>query len=237
MRITITFTGNELTEQEIEQVISLSREYGNVEVQKRGQGNSSLDLIDYIGIKLAEGFLKGLLGEDYLKQFGKSVLDTVIREIGALNNYYHSFYKVFIKNQASNPKSISIREEFEGYNIYAVLNGSQMTEKLSKNLADAIVKTFALISSKDLIAEHPKILQLYPNFSTETWDYVFAPTTQAYGKFIDRYYDLKDNQYYFVTSAEEFIDLFNISNLDEYKFIISATFHQKEQRPQKTTTV
>jgi hypothetical protein len=233
MHITITCIGNELTEQKLEQVINISSEHGDVEVLKRARGNSALDLINYIELKLVEEFLKGLLGADYLKQFGKGLLDAVIRDIGALSNYYYSFYKVFIKNQKFNPKSISIKEDFEGYTIYAVLNASRMTEKLTKDLAGALVKTFALISSKDLITEHPQILQLYPNFSTETWDYIFTPTTQAYGKFIDRYYDLKDNQYHFVASAEEFIDLFNVSSLDEYKFIISATFHLKGQRPEK----
>jgi hypothetical protein len=225
MHITITYKDKELTKDELEQLISLSREHGDVEVQKRGSGSGALDLLNYIEIKLFDELIKGLFGADYLKGLGSTVFKSIIHEVSAIGDYYASIYKIFIKGLEPKSRSIAIVEEFEGHTIYAVLNYSQFSEKLARDLAEAIVKTFSLISSKRMILESPKVLQLYPNFSTQTWDYVFAPTTQAYGKFIDRYYDFKDDEIHIVHTAEEFLDLFNVSDLDEYRFIISAKYH------------
>jgi len=65
-----------------------------------------------------------------------------------------------------------------------------------------------------------KVVQLYPNFDKQEWDYLFIPTENAFGNYIDRYYCFSENRIYYIVSAIDFIEKFQITDLDEYKLII-----------------
>jgi len=66
-----------------------------------------------------------------------------------------------------------------------------------------------------------KICQLYFDLRSRTWKYLFIPTSYGFGRWIDRYVDLDDEEIHIVSSQEEFIELFNLSSVDKYKFIIN----------------
>ena len=110
---------------------------------------------------------------------------------------------------------------------YAVLNHKKSTKKLIERLPDALVRAVGEISLNRIPIEHPNVIQLYPNFETESWDYLFMPTVSAFGNYIDRYFDFRTNQMITINSREEFYKKFEIDDEDIYKFIISARFHEE----------
>ncbi|MCF6404081.1 hypothetical protein L3C95_14400 [Chitinophaga filiformis] len=223
-----------ITETEIAEITKLSEEYGHLDIKKRtGIRSSALDLVTLLEFSIVSGigkiirdaYLKGLLDENYIKSLGENTRKHASSSLKAISNYFSAFYKVFISKKVQTGKAIAFIEQFEGYSIYVVLNEYRSTQKLVDNLAEALVKLCSMISLKQIEIDPPHILQLYPDYSTETWEYVFAPSTQAYGKFIDRYFSFREESFHSINSAEEFINKFQITDFDEFKFIISAKFH------------
>ncbi|MCJ7588691.1 MAG: hypothetical protein MUQ00_12440 [Candidatus Aminicenantes bacterium] len=49
----------------------------------------------------------------------------------------------------------------------------------------------------------------------------FIPSTQAFGNYIDRYFNIRDGKFYIIKSPEEFIDKFNADDRDDFKFPMS----------------
>jgi hypothetical protein len=222
-----------LAEHEVEEIIKLSKRHGKVDARKRGVGSGAIDLVALLEFSVEygiakivyEAFLKGVLNENYIKQLGESVRKEMLMQISDVGNYISAFYKVFISKKQDIREAIVFIEQFENYTIYVVLNEHRATQKLADGAVEALVKLCSFIALTQIETESPFVLQLYPNYATETWDYVFVPTAQAYGKFIDKYFDFGDNSFHYIDSAEEFINKFEITDFDEYKFIISAKYH------------
>jgi hypothetical protein len=222
-----------LTQDEINQILFISQKYGRVEVEKWGIRGGAIDLVTYLEIvfgysvvravtkPIVEGYLKGLMGETFFKNIGERHQLLFSDEIEHLKNYLKAFYDVFIAKKTMNTQSIAIVENVEDCMLYVTLNSHSVSEKLQNHLADALVRTFALISLKLIETTDPKVIQLYPNFDTQEWDYLFIPTINAFGKYIDRYYCFSENKIYSINSASEFIEKFQITDIDEYKLIIN----------------
>lgn len=226
-----------LDETEINDVLELSKKYGSVEVTKWGHRAGAIDIVTFLELTISsalfrgltkpiiEGYLKGLANESYFKDIGEQHRVAIKNEITGIKNYLTAFYQVFIRKYKDTDKSIAIVERIDNCTIYVVLNNEKVTEKLIDNLADALVKTCFYVALKLIAIEEPYVIQLYPNFSTQTWDYLLTPTIQGFGKYIDRYYDFKDNQFYEINSAGEFIEKFSVDDMDDYTFIVSAKYH------------
>ena len=234
MDIVIKYNDSEIADRDISEITNLSSKYGNVDVKKYGGIRSSaLDLVSILEFSIATGagkiisdaYLKGLLGESYIKELGESTRGFILSSVSGIGNYISAFYKVFISKQRASQKAITFVEQFENYTIYVVLNDNKMTQTLADSVAQSLVKLYSFIALRRIETDTPKVLQLYPNYDTDRWDYVFAPTTQAYGKYIDRYFSLEDESFHYIDSVEEFINKFQITDFDEFKFIISAKYH------------
>lgn len=230
-------TNTSLGATEINEVLELTKKHGSVEVSRWDIRAGAIDIVTFFELTICsalfrsltkpiiEGYLKGLTNESYFKDKGEQHRFVLKNEIISIKSYLNAFYQVFIRKYQDTDKSIAIVERIDNCTIYVVINSKKVTEKLINNLAEALVKTCSYIALKLIDIEESCVVQLYPNFSTQTWDYLFAPTIQAFGKYIDRYYDFKDNQFYEIDSAKEFIEKFNIDNIDDYKFVVSAKYY------------
>lgn len=238
MEIIIRYGNNaELTEEEINLIIATSEKYGNVNVEKWGVRFGSIDIVPILEVILGAGIIKeivqpivreyvnGLINKSFFKGIGEKHRLLIIDKIVHIKNYFTAFYNVFIAKKTFTSKAIALVENIDDCILYVTLNDSKMSEKLLENLADALVRTYALVSLRLIEIEQPKVIQLYPNFDTQEWDFLFIPTVNAFGKYVDRYYCFSNNQISQIENADDFIKKFKITDIDEYKFIINPTFY------------
>lgn len=238
MKILIRYgLDTKLSNEEIDTVVTLSENHGNVLVERWGSRNAAIDIVTFLEISavsslfsvltkpIVEGYLKGLVNEDYFKNLGRNNRNEIIHFVNEMKYFLSAFYEVFVVSKKLQNEAIALVEKIGNVTLYVALNSEKVTRELSINLGEALVKTIGYILLGYLKLDEPYVVQLYPNFETNTWDYVFAPTTEAFGNFVNRYFDFKDNQFHIIESAENFIEKFQISDLDEYKFIISAKYH------------
>ena len=234
MEIQIRF-GNrtKLTKEEINQIITISQKHGNVKVEKWDHRFSAIDIVTFLEVSLGgcviaalnqtiiQGYIKGLVGESFFKNAGEKHRLLLKNEIEPIINYLKAFYDIFVVKKNTEPESIALVEMIEDCTLYVTLNPSRTSEKLANSLAEALVKTYALISLKLIEVDNPRIIQLYPDFDKQEWDYLFIPTINAFGKYIDKYYCFSENKICNINSANDFIEKFKITDIDEYKLIIS----------------
>jgi hypothetical protein len=221
-----------LSEEEINQIIKFSQTQGHVSIHKWNHRSGAIDLLTYFELifgysfvkaltkPIIEGYLKGFVGESYFKGKGETHRLFIKNEVKQLKTYLTTFYDVFVSDKTTEMESIAIVENIGDCKLYVTLNSYRISDKLVNGLADALVRTFALISLKLIDIEDTKVVQLYPNFDKQEWDYLFIPTVKAFGNYIDRYYCFSENIIYYIDSAIDFIEKFQITDLDEYKLII-----------------
>jgi hypothetical protein len=238
MRILIRYSSNtNLSECDIELILSTTKKYGEVKLEKWGTKSGVLDFVSVLELSfvssvfaqftkpIIEGYIKGLVNENYFKNLGEKNRIAITASVIEIKNYLSAFYEVFILEKKSDTKAIALIEQIGNVTLYVALNGENVTAKLIDNLGEALVKTYGYVSLGYLNIEAPYVIQLFPNFDTDTWDYLFVPTVEAFGNYINRYFNFNDNKYHFIYSAEEFIEKFETANLDDYKYIISAKHH------------
>lgn len=234
MDIKISYSSStNLTEEEINCIISVSQKFGQVSVDKWSTRNGAIDLAIALEIifgipivqavmkPVIEGYLKGLIGESYFKGIGERHQTMLKDEVVQIKNYLTAFYDVFIAKKVEKERTIAIVVYIDDCQLYVTLDSYRTSQILIDSLAEALVNTFALISLKLIEVEEPKVIQLYPDFDNQKWDYLFIPTVKAFGNFIDKYYRFSENKIYYIENAIEFIDKFKITNMDSFKLIIT----------------
>jgi hypothetical protein len=231
MKVKIRYgSGIDLTEEELNEIISFSEKYGEIETKQWGIRAGAIDLVTFLELGvfkfILDGFLKGFIDEEYFKKLGITTRQALFNEVDYFKKYLIAFYKVFISKKLSNHSAISIVEHIDGVVYFAVLNHKKSTENLISRLPNAFVRAVGEISLHRIPIENSFTVQLYPNFETETWDYLFIPTMSAFGNYIDRYYDFKLKKIVELHSREEFYQKFELDEDDIYKCIISAKYHE-----------
>ena len=250
--IEISYKASEFTDEEIQEISSKLNNYGKISIQKWYSTKGHIDLYSIFStivefskehpilVKYAYDatigeIFKGVFHSNKLREIATNKTDTISSEIVNLikskYSFFKTYYEVFIVKKEITNKAISHIEQLGNLTIYIVLNHEKVNEELIENLAVSIVKIYGLLSLGiiEIESEGYQQAQLYPNFLTNTWDYLFLPTRQAYGNFIDRYYDLNDEKIYYFDNALDFLNKFPISDIDEYKFLISAKYYLKNQ--------
>lgn len=227
-----------LSQEEINQIITLTQEYGDVKIEKWGNRSGAIDLVTtleiffltFVAKPILEGFFKGLFGEDYFRNIGTSVREGAAEEVQDFKTYLINLYRVFVSKKLNEEYAIAIVEHIDGVVYYAVLNHKKATQKLISELPLALVRAVGEVSLKRILITEPFTVQLYPNFETESWDYLFIPTVDGFGDFVDRYYDFSLNKTITLLSREQFYEQFDIDDSDTYKYIISAKYHEERHR-------
>ncbi|MBD1916263.1 MULTISPECIES: hypothetical protein [Cyanophyceae] len=179
------------------------------------------------------GFWNELLGEGFFKskgadaaEFIKMIAPRIARTQKLKIDYYlYELFQTVVFNQLDNQGAYEIYQEVDVNGKYitffVVLNHYDMTTDLILNLSDSFLKAVAYLRNHGIPNDNPGIVQLYPDWESCTWRYLFIPSNNAFGKFIDTYIDLTDGKIYSINSPRDFVERFNVKPQDKFKLIIS----------------
>lgn len=209
-------------------LIQESKTFGHVTIRTYKTRFGAIDLVTVLAASLScivktglQSFVKGFVGEDWLKALGAKARSELIKELKNTKYFIKAYYDCFIRNEPNIEQAYVITENIGDITLFVVLNHYQMTDILLDKLPQALVETYGKISLGYLDIES-KICQLFPDFGRNEWRYLFSPTFSGFGNFVDRYYDLNSNEVILITSKEEFINRFDLKEEDKYKLIISG---------------
>ena len=213
----------------LEEVRTISRKYGRLSEKTWGMRAGAIDLVTiveivgvFVGMKAIDGFVEGLIGKDWFTELGSKTRNIVPVKLREFSNYLSELFDKVIKGNRDRCRAVAVIEYIDDVTLYAVLNHKRMNAELISSLPFAIAKVVREIVMNGLPEDSPKIVQLFPNFEADSWDYLFVPSTRAFGQFIDRYFDLRDGQYYLIHSSEEFQARFSPHDRDIFKLLINS---------------
>jgi len=212
----------------LKEILEISEQFGSVEEETWGLRGGAIDLVSivelvgiFVGMKAIDGFVEGLIGKNWFESLGKKTQTALSSALADFSKYLSELFRRVISKNKNRLGAIVVIEQIQEVELYAVLNHDKMTKSLIASLPIAIAGVARLILLKKISIEDPKIVQLYPNFETETWDYLFVPSTRAFGKYIDRYIDLQHGKVHILKTPEEFSQKFGYSKRDVFKYLIS----------------
>ena len=225
MEIHIEYDDRHLSPELLEMVRSISRKYGKLSERTWGVRAGAIDLVAileivvvFVVMKAIDGFTEGLIGKDWFTNLGEK---TRI-ELREFSNYLLELFKKVIAGNRDRYRAIAVVDYINDVTLYVVLNHKYMNAELISSLPFAIAKVVREIVINGLPEDNPKIVQLFPSFKANSWDYLFVPSVKGFGqRFIDRYLDLRDGQYYIIHSSQEFQARFSPHDRDIFKFLIS----------------
>lgn len=229
MKIHIEYgSDGRLSQELLDEVRCIARNHGDLSEERWGIRAGAIDLVTvlevigvFVGMKILDGFVEGLVGKDIFEEIGKKLRKGAFELTDKLREFFLDFYENAVSKNKDRYGAFVLVEYINDFSLYVVLNHKRMTSNLMEKLPEAIALSIIVTANIDIEDDHPRIIQLYPNFETESWDYILMPTTQAFGKYIDRYFDLKDRTLYLLSSPDEFIKQFNPDDKDDFKFLIS----------------
>lgn len=200
-----------------------------------GMRSGAIDLVTileivgvFVGMKAIDGFVEGLIEKDWFTELGRKTRNIVSIKLQDFSSYLSELFDKVIRNNRDRYGAIAIIEYVDDVTLYVVLNHKRMNIELISSLPFAIAKVVREITRNSLPEDNSKIVQLFPNFETGSWDYLFVPSTKAFGQFIDRYLDLRSGRYYIINSPQGFQTYFSPHDRDIFKFLI--TFNRKYDR-------
>jgi len=231
MDILIKYGSDErLNPELLDEIRTISRKYGKLSEKTWRVRVGAIDLVTilevvgvYMAMKIVDGFVEGVVGKDWFTELGKRTRSVASTKLQEFSSYLSELFSKVIRGNRNRYGAIAIIEYIDDVTLYVVLNHKRMNSNLASSLPIAIARVFREISANGLPEDSARVVQLYPNFETESWDYLFVPTTSTFGYFIDRYLDLQDGQYYFLHSIQDFRDKFCPDDFDLFKFLINTS--------------
>ena len=186
-------------------------------------------VIPHILTPVVSKYLEGLLDFDTVKDLGKAHREQIAKWFRRIGIEIHGLVRAIQEKQISTGKSFTFQKKKEALaleistkfgSIYIVLNHKHISPTLLENLPRAVVKAIRYLHENPPL-EQAIGFQLYYDALSQDWIYLFAPTTQGFGYYVDRYIDLRTQQIKLISSRSEFIKLFQPASEDELKFLIS----------------
>lgn len=117
-------------------------------------------------------------------------------------------------------RAFAIKIKLGRCDLYVVLNHVTRTPRLLLNLPKGIIKAIRFLAEKG-VPEDAVVFQLYFDKISQEWKYLLVPSRKGFGHWVDRYIDLDSEQVKQISSPHEFIELFQPSMQDKYKFLIT----------------
>ncbi len=206
----------------------MARGHGNLSEKRWGIRAGAIDLVTvleivgiFVGLKILDGFVEGLIGKDVFEDIGRKLRRGAFEQANKLRVFLVDLFERAISKNKDRYGAFAIIEYINDFSLYVVINHKKMNSNIIEKLPEAMALALIVTANTDFEDDLPRVIQLYPNFETESWDYIFMPTTQAFGNYIDRYFDLKDRTLHLLPSPDEFIKKFNPDDKDDFKFLIS----------------
>ena len=218
--------GLDFSQREQDFLFNESNNFGLVEIKKYSSRSGALDLVSiietgvtFIVLTNIQAFTKGFIGEDWFKNLGEKARKELEQEMILAKGFINAYFDVFVRNNSNKREAYVISENIGDVTLYVVINHYDMTSQLLDKLPNALVDTYGKICL-GYISVESKTCQLFPDFENNEWRYLFTPTYQGFGNFVDDYYDFKSNKHIKINSRQDFVDRFDLVDDDKYKLII-----------------
>jgi len=217
----------DLSQELLNEIRDIARKHGELSEEQWGIRAGAIDLVtileivsSFAGKKFLDGFIEGLTGKDILKEVGKKLGKGTFKLADKMRGFLVDLFENAVSKNKDRYGAFVLVEHINDFSLYVVLNNKRMSLNLMRKLPEAVAISLIVTANIGIEDDHPRIIQLYPNFETETWDYILMPTTRAFGKYIDRYFDLRDRKLKYISSPDEFVKIFNPDDKDDFKFLI-----------------
>lgn len=209
------------------EIRDITRKHGELSENQLGMRAGAIDLVTifeivgvFTGLKILDGLVEGLVGKDIFIEIGKKCRKGTLESADRFRYFLIDFFKNIIAINKNRYGAFVLVEHINDFTLYVVLNNKRMSTNLMETLPETIALSIIIVANID-IKDNPRIIQLYPNFETDTWDYILMPTSQAFGKYIDRYFDLRQNSLEYLSSPDDFLIKFDPDDKDDFKFLVS----------------
>ena len=230
MKISIEYgSKGDISQELLDEIRAIARKHGELTERQWGIRAGAIDLVTileivgvFAGMKILDGLFEGLVGKDIFIEIGKKIRKGALESANLYRLFLVDFFKNIVTKNKNRYGAFVLIEHINDFTLYVVLNNTRMSAKLIETLPEAISLSIAVMLMLD-IEDRPHTVQLYPNFEKDTWDYLLMPSTQAFGQYIDRYFDLKQRSLEHLSSPDDFIMKFGPDDKDDFKFLVSPT--------------
>lgn len=229
MNFQIKYSSNsEIAKKTVDELEVISNKYGNVQINSWSHRAGLIDLVTIIEIAIgwyileaAKNYAGGFIGLDWFNKMGQESRNIVVFQLEYFRSFLRDiFNKKIISNDHTEERAVSIVTEINDTKLYVVLNHPKINQRLVNTLPEGIAQAICYIENNNLGNDFVNICQLYPNFDESSWNYLFIPSSEALGNYVDRYINLKSGKMYGINSSKNFIDRFKIDEDDICKLII-----------------
>lgn len=217
---------------------SFEKEIGG-ERHPYGMRMGAIDLVTFIefvitfiaGASLGEilkNYLSGLVAADSAKGLGEKHREIIKNWLNNVEQGFNQLIKT-VKQKfdggfraptfEDKEQPIAICIHISDIEIFIILNQHNITDEAFGLLPNAIVRTLSFIAENGL-PEDTFVLQLYFDSQKNDWCYLFAPSKNAFGHYIDRIININTGEITIIKSAKEFIAFTEISESDGIKFLV-----------------
>ncbi len=183
-----------------------------------------------ISIKpVLQKYFEGLLNADGMKALGekhrKEVTDwfhVLEKDLADIVSSIHLSLGLLHTSLTYDGNEEAIVLEIPTYSgpLYVVLNHKELTPQLVKNLPKGIITAVQFLCENSF-PDKAVAFQLYFETKSHQWVYLFAPTVNGFGDYINRYVDLRDAEIRHLASQSAFIHMFDPAPEDSLKFLVS----------------
>ncbi|MCW3988819.1 MAG: hypothetical protein NWE88_01940 [Candidatus Bathyarchaeota archaeon] len=168
-------------------------------------------------------YFEGFFGLNKFEEMGEGHRKELLAFFRALASDTSIIIRSFNKSKLdfrANNKAVSLTIHFKNIPCYIVLNHANCTSQILSKLPRDLIKLVRYLGENQ-IPEDIISMQLYFDTVLMRWKYLFIPSRESYGNYIDRYIDLIDGKIYPVFSEDDFLTRFNPPTEDSLKFIIT----------------
>lgn len=182
-------------------------------------------------------YFEGLLNADDIKKLGEKHRQEII---GWFKNVEANI-KSLLSPIINSPKVVLPRYSFQGVEkaaalkillggveCFIVLNHTTVNKGLMDEIPKAVSSTIKLLMARGLPPE-TRVLQLYYDNTVSDWKFLFLPTTNGFGNYIDRYIDLESGELVHLNSPQDFVKTFFPDKQDRYKFLVDPFRYQEKK--------
>jgi hypothetical protein len=169
-------------------------------------------------------YLEGLLGGDKWKELGDRQRQQITAWLLDVKSDIAKIIQIVepIVNMqlATDKQSLALHLLIGPRELFVVLNHYSCSTEILRNLPSDILEVIRFLIENPL-TEDIAVLQLYFDKTSKRWRYLLAPSSQGFGRWIDRYIDLETKEVKWINSRRRVLEIFQPDSYDEYKFLVS----------------
>lgn len=175
-------------------------------------------------------YFEGLLNADAVKKVGEGQRLAIQEWTAGVAADLGKFIKAVATIYASSDVSFQYKGRQKalalelvlprGIQCYVVLNHEGVGPSLLGTIPDGVVRAIQFAADGRLPTD-AKVVQLYFDRESEQWIYLFVPSLDGFGHWIDRYIDLLSGETVKLNSVEEFVARFKPTDGDAMKFLVT----------------